>query len=110
LSSSSDLAEPLCAKLAPARELVASIPAPGSDHRQDENPALAQQLLIDPRIVFADFLGRVGEIEFDGSTTTRLEVDEQQPCLRGKDIARVRLAVQQLFITAAFADSASQAS
>jgi hypothetical protein len=37
----SDLAEPLCAQLAPVWELVASIPAPRSDHRQHEDPALA---------------------------------------------------------------------
>jgi hypothetical protein len=37
----SDLAEPLCAQLAPVWELVASIPAPGCDHRQHEDPALA---------------------------------------------------------------------
>src|SRR4029453_11905531 len=37
----SDLAEPRCAQLAPVWELVASIPAPGCDHRQHEDPALA---------------------------------------------------------------------
>ena len=37
----SDLAEPLCAELAPVWELVASIPAPCCDHRQHEDPALA---------------------------------------------------------------------
>jgi hypothetical protein len=35
-----DLAEPLCAQLAPVWELIASIPAPRCDHRQHENPAL----------------------------------------------------------------------
>ena len=53
----SDLAEPLCAQLAPVRELVASIPAPRCDHRQHQDPALAQQVLIDTRIVLADFFG-----------------------------------------------------
>jgi hypothetical protein len=37
----SDLAEPLCAQLAPVWELVASVPAPRCDHRQHEEPALA---------------------------------------------------------------------
>jgi hypothetical protein len=36
-----DLAEPLCAELAPVWELVASIPAPRCDHRQHEDLALA---------------------------------------------------------------------
>jgi hypothetical protein len=44
-----DLAEPLGAQLAPVRELVASIPAPRCDHRQHEDPALAQQVLIPSR-------------------------------------------------------------
>ena len=59
-----DLAEPLCAELASVGELVASIPAPRCDHRQHEDPALAQQVVIDIRIVLADFFGRMGEIEF----------------------------------------------
>ena len=106
----SDLAEPLCAQLAPVWELVASIPAPCCDHRQHEDPAVAEQVLIRTRIVPADFFGRVGEVEFDRSTTTRLEIYEQQPVLRGEHVARVRLAVQQLLDTAAFADPSSQAS
>jgi hypothetical protein len=68
IERSSDLAEPLCAQLAPVWELVASIPAPRCDHRQHEDPALAQQVLIDTRIVLADFFGRMGEVEFDGPT------------------------------------------
>jgi len=36
-----ELAEPLCAELAPVWELVASIPAPRCDHREHEDPALA---------------------------------------------------------------------
>ena len=106
----SDLAEPLCAELAPVWELVASVPAPRCDHRQHEDPALAQQATIDTRIVLADFFGRMGEVEFHRPTATRLEVDEQQPVLRGEHVARVRLAVQQLLDTAAFADPSSQAS
>jgi hypothetical protein len=53
----SDLAEPLCAKLAPVRELVASIPAPRCDHRQHQDSALTQQALIDTAIVLADLFG-----------------------------------------------------
>ena len=105
-----DLTEPLGAQLAPVGELVASIPAPRCDHRQHEDPALAQQVLIDTRIVLTDFLGRMGEVEFDRPTATRLEVDEQQPVLRGEQVARVRLAVQELLRAAALADHSSQAS
>jgi hypothetical protein len=104
----SDLAEPLCAELPPVWELVASIPAPRCDHRQHEDPALAQQAAIDTRIVLADFFGRMGEVEFHRPTSTRLEVDEQQPVLRGQHVARVWLTVQQLLDTAAFADPSSQ--
>jgi hypothetical protein len=52
--------------------LVASIPAPRRDHRQHEDAALPQQVLIDIRIVLADFFGRMGEVEFDRSAATRL--------------------------------------
>ena len=97
----SDLAEPLCAEPAPVWELVASIPAPRCDHRQHEDPALPQQVMIDTRIVLADFFGRMGKVEFHRPTATRLEVDEQQPVLRGEHVARVRLAVQQLLELAA---------
>src|SRR5829696_4726019 len=62
----SDLAEPLCAELAPVWELVASVRAPRCDHRQHEDPALAQQATIDTRIVLADFFGRMCEVEFHG--------------------------------------------
>src|SRR6266571_9055093 len=88
------LAEPFCAQLAPVRELVASIPAPRCDHRQHEDPAFAQQALVDIRIALADFFGQMGEVELDRAATARLEVYEQQPALRGEHVARVRLAVQ----------------
>ena len=65
--------------------------------------------MIDTRIVLADFFGRMGEVEFDRPTATRLEVYEQQPVLRGEHVARVRLAVQQL-LAAALADHSSQTS
>src|SRR3954467_8109274 len=91
----SDLAEPLIGQLAPVWELVASIPAPRCDHRQHEDPALAQQVSIYTRIVLADLFGRMGEVEFDRPTATRLKVDEQQPFLRGEHVARMWLAVQQ---------------
>src|SRR5215212_4966642 len=106
----SDLAEPLCAQLAPVWELVASIPTPGCDHRQHEDPALAQQVLIDTRIVLTDLFGGMGEVEFDRPTATCLEVDEQQPVLRGEHVTWVRLAVQVLLGAAALADHSPQAS
>ena len=105
----SDLAEPLGAQLAPVRELVVSIPTPRCDHRQHQDSALAQQALIDTRIVPADLFGCVGEVEFNRPTTTRLKVYEQQLVLRGEHVARVRLAVQQL-LAAALVDHSSQTS
>ena len=92
----SDLVEPLDAQLAPVRELVVSIPAPGCDHRKHEDPALAKQVLIHRRIVFADVFGCMGDVELDRSAATRLKVDKQQPFLRPQQVARMRLAVQQL--------------
>jgi hypothetical protein len=74
--------------------LVVSVPAPRCDHRQHEDPALAQQVLIDTRIVLADFFGCMGEVEFDRPTATRLEVYEQQPVFRGEHVPWVRLTVQ----------------
>jgi hypothetical protein len=65
--------------------------------------------VIDTRVVFADFFGRMGEVEFDRPTAARLEVYEQQPVLRGEHVAWVRLAVQQL-LAAAPADHLSQTS
>jgi hypothetical protein len=59
--------------------------------------------------VFADFFGCVDEVELDRPTATRLEVYEQQPVLRGEQVARVRLTVQQLLGAAALADRSSQA-
>src|SRR5689334_6623041 len=106
----SDLAEPLGAQLASVWELVVSIPAPRCDHRQHEDPALAEQALVDTRIVLADVFGRMGEVEFDRPTAARLEVYEQQPVLRGEHVAWVRLAVQELLGAAALADHSSQAS
>jgi hypothetical protein len=66
--------------------------------------------MIDARIVLADFFGRMGKVEFDGPTTTRLEVYKQQPVLRVSRLPGVRLAVQQLLGTAALTDSSSQVS
>ena len=84
----SNLAEPLCAQLAPVWELVASIPAPRGDHRLDEDPALAQQVSIDARIVLADVFGRMGEVEFDRPTATRFEVYDKQSVPRGEHVAQ----------------------
>jgi hypothetical protein len=90
--------------------LVAAIPAPACDHRQHEDLTLAQQVMINSRIVPADFFGRMSEVELDRSTATRLEIYEQQPVLCGEHVARVRLTVQQLLVTATFADYSSQVS
>jgi len=57
----------------PIREFIADVPAPGSDHREDEPPALREQNLIDVRIARADFLWHVGNIKLDRSTAARFE-------------------------------------
>jgi hypothetical protein len=106
----SHLAEPLCAQSAPVRELVLSIPPPRCDHRQHQNPALAKQVLISVPIVRAHLVGRMDDVELDGSTATRLQVYEPQPVLRPEHIARVRLAVQQLLGSAPLIDRPPQRS
>ena len=77
-----NLVEPLGSPVAPIGELVISIPAPSCDHRTHEDPALAKQLSINSRIVFADFFGCMGDVELDRSSATRLKVYKQQPSLR----------------------------
>src|SRR5215475_5627136 len=91
-----NLVDPLNSQVAPIGELVVSIPAPGCDHRKHEDPALAKQTLINIWIVFADVLRCMGNVKFDRSTTTCLKVYKQQPLLRVQQVARMRLAMQQL--------------
>ena len=106
----SDLAEPLCAQLAPVGELVVSVPAPRCDHREHEDPTIAKQVLIGCRIVLTDFLGRMRDVELDRSAAAGLEVYKEQPSLRPEQVAWMRLAVQQLLASATPFDSAPQVS
>ena len=76
--------------------MVARIPAPRGDHGENKDSALTEQFFISVRIALADIFGDMGEVELDGPTATRLQIDEQQPSPRTKHVARVRLAVQQL--------------
>ena len=105
-----DLAEQLCAHSAPVRELVVSIPAPRCDHGKHQDPALAEQLMVNTRIALADLFGHMGEVEFDRPTATRLEDYEQRAGFRAEHVAWVRFAVQQLLGMAAAADRSPQAS
>ena len=90
--------------------MVVSIPTPRCDHRKHEDPALAKQVLIDSRIVLADFFGGMGEVELDRPTATRLEIYEQRPALRVEQVARVWLSMQELLARAALTDLTSLAS
>ena len=83
---------------------VADVPAPGSDHRQNEPPTFREQNAIDIRIVRADLLRHVRNIKLDGSTAACFEVDEQQAITSAEEVARMRFAVQQLVGSAAAAD------
>jgi len=71
---SSDLAEPLHGEVVPVRQLVVCVPAPGRVHRQHEDPAVVQQVVVDTRVVVADSFRRMGEVELDRSTAARLQV------------------------------------
>src|SRR5258707_12877710 len=92
------------AVLAPIREFIADVPAPGSDHRKHEPPTLREQKLIDVRIARADLLRQMGNIKLDGSTAARFEVDEQQAVTGAEEVARMRFAVQQLLGSTAAVD------
>jgi hypothetical protein len=62
----------------PIRKLITDVPAPGRDHRKNEPTTLLEQNLIDIGIVQTDLLRHMGNVEFDGASATRLEVDEEQ--------------------------------
>src|SRR5262249_46804515 len=93
----SHLAVTALGAVGPIRELIVSIPAPRDDHRKHEDPAFLEEVLIDRRVVLADFLGRVGDVELDGAAAARPEVDEQRPRLRVEHVPGVGLAVKELF-------------
>jgi hypothetical protein len=92
------------AVLVPTRELITDVPAPRSDHRKHKPPTLREENLIDIRIACADLLWHMGDIKLDGSTATRLEVDEQQAVTGAEEVARMRFAMQQLLGSAAAVD------
>src|SRR5713226_9233730 len=89
------LAEELCAHSAPVRELVISVPTPGCDHRQHQNPAHAPTVVISVWKVCAHLFGHMGAVELDRPAATSLEVCEQQPLLRPEKIARVPHGVDE---------------
>jgi hypothetical protein len=95
--------------LSSARELVFRIQPPGCDHRQDEDAALGEQYLIDAGIALADLPRDMGEVEFDRTATSSLEVNEQRAALGVEDVPGVWLAVQQLLRGASPSDRAHHA-
>jgi hypothetical protein len=52
--------------------------------------------MIDTRIEQADLVWRMGNVELDGTSAARLEVDEEQAVSSSKEVAGMRLAVKQL--------------
>ena len=96
------------AVLPPIRELVAGVPPPGGDHRENKPTTLLKQPLVDTWIARADVVGRVRDVELDGPTAARLEVDEDRTVLRAEEVSRMGFAVQQLLGRAA-ADRARHA-
>ena len=66
--------------------------------------------MIGAPVEHAHLFGHVGEIELDGPAATGLEVYEQQALLRPEHVARVWLAVQELFGAPASADRLPQTS
>ena len=80
----------------PVRKLIAHVPAPGRDHREDEPTTLLEQILVETTVLLAYFVRHVSNVELDGATAARLEVDEEQPFRCAQEISRMRLAVQEL--------------
>ena len=66
--------------------------------------------MVDVRSAFADRSRDVSEVELDGTTATRFEVDDNRPVTCAQHIARVRLAVQELLVAGAVADHPTEAS
>jgi hypothetical protein len=92
------------------RKLIAPVPTPCGDHRENELPTVAEQQLIDARVLLADGLGDMGEIELDRPAAARLEVDEQRSVRGAEHVAWVRLTVKQLFGSPLIANRSAQPS
>jgi hypothetical protein len=58
--------------------------------------------------MLSNFFGGVGNVKLDRPTATRPEVYEERPSPRTEQVARMRLAVQQLLASAPAADRATQ--
>ena len=86
----------LTPRSAAVRQLVGLVKAPRRDHREHKPSEIAKQLLIDAGISVADSVRYMGEIEFDGSATHGLEVNEERPARRVEHVAWVWLAMQHL--------------
>ena len=76
----------------PIWEFIVDVPSPGRDHRKNKPSTLLQQNVIDVRIVGTDPVRHVRDVELDGSTTTRFEVDEEQAVHGVEEVARMRFA------------------
>jgi hypothetical protein len=77
------------------RKLIPHIPTPSRDHRQNETTTLLEQHRVEARIALADLVGHMSNVELDRASAARLEVDEEQAVPRTKQVAGMRLAVQQ---------------
>jgi hypothetical protein len=100
--------ESLHSPVVPAGQLVVVPPAPRAEHRPHEDPALADQVVVRARIMRCDFFWGVGNVKLDRPAAAGAEVYEQRPSSRAEQVARVRLAVQQLLAGARAADRAAQ--
>ena len=102
--SVSEQAQDLDGVPTPVRELVARVPAPGRDHREDEPTTLLKQRLVETRIVDADLVRHVCNVELDGPTAAGLEVDEERAFRGTQEVPRMRLPVQKLVLVPVSAD------
>jgi hypothetical protein len=76
-------------------ELVSRITSPGRDHRQNKAPRLLEQRWVEARVPNTDLVRGVGDVELDGASAARLEIDEDQAISGMEQIPRIRLTMEQ---------------
>ena len=91
----------------PVRKLIPHVPAPSRDHREDEATTLLNQSLVNTRIVCADLVRHVSNVELDGAPAARLEVDEEQSFWGTQDVPSMWLSMQKLVCVAVPGDCLS---
>jgi hypothetical protein len=94
----------------PIRELIGGIASPCRHHCQDQASAINEEVRVKPGIAIANGLGHISQVEFDRSSATCLEIDEQSALVSHQHVAWMRLSVEQLFPGATLGDRPPESS